>query len=171
MSDNELEGETGGRPNKTQQKREIAARATLIEKMTELSDKELSRLGVGDDVIEEIGRVRAIKPSGARKRQLKYCVKQLQGCDLSEVELYLNDQRSQQIALNQTFHDLEKWRDRLIEQGDEVIGEALSEWPSLDRQQLRQLIRDARRERDLGKPPGAGRKLFRYLRTLSEEKQ
>ena len=72
------------------------------------------------------------------------------------------------MAFNQAFHHLERWRDRLIEEGDAALGDALAEWPGLDRQQLRQLVREARRERDQSKPRGAGRKLFRYLRSLDE---
>jgi ribosome-associated protein len=166
--DNDFEGEPSGRPNKSQQKRDIAERMELIEKMTGLADKELARLGVGQDVIDEIAKVRAIKPSGARQRQLKYCVKQLREHDLSQVDLYLNDRRSQQVAHNQAFHHLERWRDRLIDEGDGAIGALLDEWPTLERQQLRQLVRDARREREQGKPAGAGRKLFRYLRGLAD---
>ena len=168
MSDSEFGNETGGRPNKTQQKREISARTALVERMTGLSDRQLASLGLDGAAVAEIARVRAIRPSGARKRQLKFCVRQLQGADLSQVELYLDDQQSQQAAFNQAFHHLERWRDRLIEEGDAALGDALAEWPGLDRQQLRQLVREARRERDQGKPRGAGRKLFRYLRSLDE---
>jgi len=171
MSDPDTASERAVRPNKTQLKREIAERSALVEKMTALSDQELQRLGLEDDLIAEVARVRSIKPSGARKRQLKHCVKCLQGADLAEVEMYLDDRRSHQVAANQALHRLEQWRDRLVEEGDGVIGELLSEYPDLDRQQLRQLVRDARREREHGKPAGAGRKLFRHLRTLSEAEQ
>ncbi len=156
------------RPNKSQQKREIAARTELVEKMTGLTDRELERLGLSDDMIEEVGRVRAIKPSGARKRQLKHCVKYLQDADLSQVELYLADRQSQQVGINQALHRLERWRDRLIAEGDQAMQDLLSELPMLDRQQLRQMVRDAQREREQGKPAGAGRKLFRHLRELFE---
>jgi len=168
MSGNDFDDELSGRPNKSQQKRDIAARMALLEKMTELADKELLRLGVEQAAIDEIAKVRAIKPSGARQRQLKYCVKQLRDHDLSQVDLYLNDRRSQQVAYNQAFHRLELWRDRLIDEGDAAVGALLEEWPTLDRQRLRQLVRDARREREQGKPAGAGRKLFRYLRSLAD---
>lgn len=169
MKEGDREDVRGGRPNKTQLKREMAARAALVEKMTGLNDRELARLGLDREAIAEIGRVRAIRPSGARKRQLKYCVKRLQGVDLSQVALYLEDRQSQRVAANQAFHHLEQWRDRLVAEGDAAIGDALAEWPFLDRQRLRQLVRDARREREHGKPAGAGRRLFRYLRTLSDE--
>jgi ribosome-associated protein len=156
------------RPNKTALKRELAARSALLEQATQLSDAELQRLGLAEEDIEEIARVRAIKPSGARNRQLKFCVKTLAEVDLSALETYLNDRHSQQLALNQAFHKLEQWRDRLIEEGDALLGEAVNEWPHLDRQQFRQLVRDAKREQEHGKPAGAKKKLFRHLRDLSE---
>jgi ribosome-associated protein len=168
MSENDFDGEPSGRPNKSRQKREIVARMALVEMMTGLADQELARLGLERDLIDEIAKVRAIKPSGARQRQLKHCVKQLRAHDLSQVDLYLNDRRSQQLAHNQAFHRLEQWRERLIEEGDAAIGALLNEWPTVDRQRLRQLVRDARREREQGKPAGAARKLFRYLRGLAD---
>ena len=167
-NDDEPERVYAERPNKTALKREIAARSALIEQATALTDKELEKLGVEQDDIAEIARVRAIKPSGARNRQLKFCVKALADVDLSAIDTYLNDRHSQQLELNQAFHKLEHWRDRLIEEGDALLGEAAAEWPNLDRQQLRQLVRDSKREHEHGKPVGAKRKLFRYLRDLSE---
>ena len=53
---------------------------------------------------------------------------------------------------------------RLVSGGDEALAELLDLHPDLDRQHLRRLCRDAAREREQGKPAGAGRKLFRYLR-------
>lgn len=158
------------RPNKTALKREMAARHELLERATGLADSELKRLGLNDEQIAQIAKVRAIRPSGARKRQLKYCVKQLANADLGAVETYLNDRHSQQLAINQAFHQLERWRDRLVEEGDRLLGEAMQQWPALDRQQFRQLVRDARREQEQGKPAGAKRKLFRHLRELEENR-
>ena len=156
------------RPNKSALKREQAERSQLIERATGLTDRELQQLGLDDDAIGEIARVRAIKPSGARNRQLKFCVKQLRAVDLGTVEMYLDDRQSQQLEINQVFHHLERWRDRLVEEGDKLLGEAMQEWPALDRQQFRQLVRDAQREDQQDKPAGAKRKLFRYLRDLCE---
>lgn len=156
------------RPNKSQLKREQQEMQLLIDRMTGLTDKELLSLGMTEDGIEEVARVRALRPSGARNRQIKYCVKQMQREDLSEVIAYLTDRRSQQLAVNQAFHELEMLRERLLEEGDKAMGELLARWPDLDRQQLRQMVRDAQREKEKGKPVGAGKKLFRYLRELAE---
>ena len=49
--------------------------------------------------------------------------------------------------------------------GDEtVLGEYLTAYPQADRQQIRQLIRNAQRELSTGKPPKSRRELFRLLR-------
>lgn len=167
MKQDEEQTEYAVRPNKSQQKRELAERANLIEGAAGLSDTELERLGLDADSIAEIDKLRALKPSGARKRQLKFCVKRLANADLQPLAEYLRDRSSQQVAANRQFHHLERWRDRLIEEGDDLLGEAMQEWPDLDRQRLRQLIREARRERDADKAPAAARRLFRYLRELS----
>lgn len=157
-----------GRPNKSALKRELLARGELIDRMTGLTDKELARLGVDEEDIAEIAKVRAIKPSGARNRQLKYATRSLSEVDFSVVETYLDDRHSQQLEINQVLHELERWRDRLCEQGDAVLGEAMERWPQIDRQRLRQLVRDAQREHQHGKPAGAKRKLFRYLREFTQ---
>ena len=44
----------------------------------------------------------------------------------------------------------------------------VSKFPRLDRQQLNNLIRLAQKESRQGKTPTAARKLFKYLRELSE---
>ena len=66
------------------------------------------------------------------------------------------------------LHKLEGWRDRLIDEGDTALAELLAEQPQADRQHLRQLIRNALKERSQNRPPRASRELFRYLRELLE---
>lgn len=56
----------------------------------------------------------------------------------------LKNRHNQQVAL---FHKLEQIRDRLIDNGDDAVAEVLNLWPDADRQQLRSLIRNAKRER------------------------
>ncbi|MCG8122849.1 MAG: DUF615 domain-containing protein, partial [Candidatus Thiodiazotropha taylori] len=65
------------------------------------------------------------------------------------------------------FHNLERWRDRLIEGESEAFGAFLAEYQNADRQHLRQLIQAVKREQEKGAPPQAYRKLFKYLREVS----
>ena len=66
----------------------------------------------------------------------------------------------------QALHRVEYWRDRLIADGDEALGEFVDAHPHADRQHLRQLARNAHVEKLKNKPPHAYRELFRELRDL-----
>lgn len=152
------------KPSKSARKREIEALQTLADQMAGLSDKELGRLGVDQQLRDAINLVRPMRPSGARNRQLKHCVKFMDSDALDEVRAYLENRHSQQVGVNREFHEIERWRDRLVNDGDKALEELLDRHAHLDRQQLRQLCRDAMREKETGRPAGAGRKLFRHLR-------
>ena len=152
------------RPSKSARKREIEALQTLADQMTGLSDKELARLGVDQQLRDAINLVRPMRPSGARNRQLKHCVKFMDNDDLTEVRAYLDDRHSQQVSVNREFHEIERWRDRLLSDGDTALEALFDQHPQLDHQHVRQLCRDGMREKETGKPAGAARKLFRYLR-------
>ncbi len=153
-----------GRPNKSARKREIAALHGLAERMLALTDGELERLGVDAALRDALAMARPMRPSGARQRQVKHCVKLMDGEDLAAVITYLDDHRSRRHAESQALHRLERWRERLLADGDTALGELLACSPGVDRQRLRQLCRDARREHDSGRPAGAKRKLLRFLR-------
>ncbi|MCB1772373.1 MAG: DUF615 domain-containing protein [Gammaproteobacteria bacterium] len=152
------------RPNKSALKRELAAVQELANRMTELSDGELQRLGIGEKVRALLAQVRTMRPSGARNREIKHCTRLLLQEDLEPVRIWLDDRQSRQLRQNQHFHRLEQWRDRLVGEGDEALAQLLAEQPGLDRQRLRQLVRDAQREQRQGSATGAGKKLFRHLR-------
>jgi ribosome-associated protein len=63
------------------------------------------------------------------------------------------------------LHRLERLRERLLG-NDEVLTELIAQHPSLDVQNLRTLIRNARKEKESNKPPKAYREIFQVLREL-----
>ena len=67
------------------------------------------------------------------------------------------------------MHHIERWRDRLLEEGDTALELLLEEYPLADRQYLRQSIRNAKKEMQANKPPKTARGLFKYLRELLGE--
>ena len=114
--------------------------------MTMLADSELVRLGISDGMREALALARSMKKTGARKRQLKFCGQRLQAEELDDVKAFLLDRHSTKVEVNRKFHELEKLREKLIEEGDKVVHEVVNQYPSLDRQRIRQLVREAQKE-------------------------
>ena len=72
---------------------------------------------------------------------------------------------AQFLGLNEEEEDV--W----IDEGDDAISLVLELYPQADRQQLRSLIRNAKKEKATNKPPKSARQIFQYLRELSEENE
>ncbi len=101
----------------------------------------------------------------ALRRHYKRIAKLLSREDTDAVNalLYEKENLARQEAAR--HHRFERWRERLIDEGDEALGEFLNAYPAADRQQLRSLVRAAQRDRERGRPDSA-RKLFRFLREV-----
>jgi ribosome-associated protein len=66
------------------------------------------------------------------------------------------------------LHALERRRDKLLAD-DKALTQLLEEHPELDVQQLRTLIRNARKEQAENKPPKAYREIFQILKDLAKK--
>jgi ribosome-associated protein len=67
------------------------------------------------------------------------------------------------------LHLIERWRERLIDGGDEVLGELVASFPAVDRQRLRQLVRQAQIERRENRAPSAQRSIFQVLKAAMRD--
>lgn len=156
------------RPSKSQRKRDAHALQALAVSLTELSDGELARVPMPDELREAVLTARTIRAHGALARQRQYLGRLMREIDPEPIRNALDEIRSRSHAHAAHHQRLERWRDRLIAEGDPALEELLAEAPDADRQHLRSLIREARREQQLGKPPLGARAIFRYLRDLLE---
>ena len=117
------------------------------------------------NAIEEIHR---IKKHGAIRRQLQYIGRLMRDVDADDIQMQYQNITQHSAKAVQQLHKIEKWRERLLEEGDVAIQALVKEFPDIDRQQLRQLIRTALLERSKEKPPRAYRKLFQLLKSEYE---
>jgi ribosome-associated protein len=154
------------RPSKSQRKREMHQLQALGERLVELNQEQIAGIPLGTELLQALEEMRRIKGREGRRRQLQYIGKLMRHEDGDAIAAALERLRAGGIEQTRRLHQLERWRDRLIEQGDGALGELIATHPGADRQQIRQLVRSARREQELNKPPAASRKLFRYLRSL-----
>jgi len=156
-------------PSRSQQRREALAIFELAETLAALSDAQLARVPLADELRDETLRTRAVTSHIARKRQTQYLAKQLRkldDADLDAIRAALDHDRAQAHHDTAELHRLEAWRERLVAEGDVALEELLALHPTADRQHLRQLARNARSEREGNKPLHAYRELFRALREL-----
>lgn len=155
--------------SKSQLKREMLALQGLGEALVGLPDRELATIPVPEQLLEHINLAQKITHHGGKKRQLQYIGKLMRKLDVSEIQIAYKELLNGRKTHAREFHQLEQWRDKLIEQGSTAIEELLAQYPDADRQQLRQMVRQAQKEQSQEKPPATSRKLFRYIKTLAEQ--
>ena len=159
-------------PSKSARKRQMTALQKLGEELVKLSERELVRIPVEDArLLETIREARAIKSHSARRRHLQYLGKLMRSVDPEPIEAALDALHQERRGEAKAFRELEAWRDTLLQEGDSAIQGVLQRFPGGDRQQIRQLLRQHKRESATGKPLAARRKLFRYLRELTQSEE
>lgn len=153
------------RPNKTQIKREIADIQDMASRLISLTDGALKKMPIDEELTQAVILARRIRNTReGYRRQLQLITKLLRQGDHQAVKRELDGlQRSGDLE-NARFHALERWRERILEEGDDAIQAFIDEYPDTDRQKLRQLVRKAQKEQQEEKPPAAYRALFKYLR-------
>ena len=155
--------------SKSQRKRDANELLGLAKLLISMPETRLDKLPLDQDLRHEIDFARGITAHGARKRQLMTVGKMLRKRDNEALldAVHNADQKIRQE--NARFHKVEAWRDRLIAGTDEELSELLEQTPTANAQILRQLIRNAKKESTLNKPPASSRKLFKLLREMDSD--
>jgi len=155
--------------SRSQNRREALEVLALGETLVELTPAQLARLPIPEGLLEHIEYSKRITSHGARKRQLAFLAKQMrreedETLDAIRNALDANSETSRrEVAI---MHRMERWRERLLAEGDVALGELLDEHPEADRQALRTLVRNALAEKAKNKPPRAFREIYQVLREL-----
>ncbi len=151
--------------SKSELKREATALQKLGEELVNLKPAELERVPLDEDLIDAIETGHKLKGKHeAFRRHLQYIGKLMRNRDVDAIKQVMDDIRSRNNSTNARLHKLEQWRERLLSEGDEAINDAMGVSHTLERQKLRQLIRQAKKEQEGNLPPVAFRELFKYLR-------
>ncbi|MFA5016524.1 MAG: ribosome biogenesis factor YjgA [Methylobacter sp.] len=154
------------RPNKTQIKKDMAVLFALSEEMSELPAGQLKALELPEIINKAVVEASGMPHKGARKRLLKFIAGQLNKIDIEPILEKLSRIKNKSAHAVREHHIVERWRDRLIAEGNDALTELLDEQPHADRQLLRQLLRNAQKETEAGKPPKSSRLLYRQLKEL-----
>lgn len=154
------------RPSKTQRKKSSHDLQDLGLALTELSDDRLAALGLDESLLEALRDYKRTRSHEGRRRQMQYIGKLMRRSDpepLREAVAATQLGRAQDAL---ALHHTERWRAELIADDD-----ALTRWkdehPQGDLQQLRNLVRAARKDAAASPEQRNGRafrELFKFLR-------
>jgi ribosome-associated protein len=158
--------------SKTDLKRESAELQALGEALLALRAGLFDKLDLGDKLKDAIEEAKRITNFEGKRRQMQFIGKLMRGLDaatLDSVRAALDEQNRGPAQETAALHDAERWRDRLIAD-DDALGGWIETHPGTDAQQLRALIRQARKDIKAG-PPGeaprqgkAYREVFQLVR-------
>lgn len=156
-------------PSRTQQREDALEVRSLAEKLVALPPAQLLRLPIPESLLPHIAETRRITSHIAHKRQLQYLAKQMRREDdetLEAIRDALDEGGEAARREAAQLHQTERWRERLLDEGDAALAELLVKFPAADRQKLRQLVRNAHEEKAKNRPPRAFRELFREVKAL-----
>ena len=154
--------------SRSELKRDMQELKDMGARLMEMKPALLDKLPLGDRLRAALDESKRIKSHNARKRHLGFIGKLMQDEDIDPIKELLSRLDASSDEYNRRFHQLERWRDRLISHDKNALTDYLEQYPQADHQHIRQLARNAQKEADQGKPPAAARKLFKYLREVDE---
>lgn len=154
--------------SRSQRKEEMEALQKVGESLLKLTEEQLAKFELPDNLLAALKQAKSLSSNEAKRRQLQYIGKIMRNIDAELIKQTLKRIQSVHEKNIKQFHKMETWRTTLLEQGDDALNHFVSEYPHSDRQQLRQLIRNALRDIKNNKNTGAEKALFNYIRGVIE---
>jgi ribosome-associated protein len=166
----EIALEEVGPPSKTQLKAEADEKQALGEALLTLRADLMAKLDLPEKLLDAIAEAKKITNFEGKRRQMQFIGKLMRPLDTEPIRAAIDEQANGSAQLTLALHLAEQWRDKLIA-SDDALSDWLTEHPSTDSQQLRALIRQARKDAKPEKPGEAPRhgKSYREIFQLVRE--
>jgi len=166
--------------SKTELKRESTELQKLGESLLTLRADLFEGLALPERLVTALEDARRITNFEGRRRQMQYVGKLMRTLDKETLEAArqaLDEQHRGSARESLALHEAERWRDELIED-DGALQRWLADHPGTDIQQLRALIRQARKDRQptadeisRGQVPRHGRAYREIFQFVKEQLQ
>ena len=144
---------------RTDLKRESTELQKLGEDLLTLRVELMTRLALPEKLTEAVAEAKRISNFEGKRRQMQFIgklMRKLEASQLDGIRTALIEQHTPSALETQTLHQAEMWRDRLVNE-DDALGQWITLSPSTDSQQLRALVRQARKDAKPEKPGAAVR--------------
>ena len=154
--------------SKSELKRDAQRMRDLAQQLTELKPSFWPQLPIGDNWRAAIAEHVRLSSHEAKRRHLQYMGKLIRKENIDAIHEFLALQDSSSEAYGRIQKQQEMWREKLVK-GGTALNDFIEHYPDVDRQQLRNLIRNA--QKDLSenpeKPSTNYRKLFQFIKQVT----
>ena len=151
-------------PTKAELKRQARALQELADRLIEAPEALVAGLALPEKLADALALARRITSHGAKLRQRLFVGKLMRGVDPQPIRAALDEAAGSARVDAARFKRAERWRDRLAQEGVAALREFVAEYPQSPLPELERLAAAAAAERNSGKPAGAGRELFIWVR-------
>lgn len=166
-------GSAGGysRPSKSALKRESHELQALGKQLLEMPDNRLDDIGMPERLREALDAYKKTKSFEGKRRQLQFIGKVMREVDSEPLREAVAQFQMGHARNALALHQAERWRTELLSDDKDVVTRWAQEFPDADLQQLRALVRSARK--DAAEVPEkrsgrAYRELFQYIKQAME---
>ncbi|MFK4752154.1 MULTISPECIES: ribosome biogenesis factor YjgA [Oceanospirillaceae] len=155
--------------SKTEMKREAERWQALGEQLTELNPALWNDMPITEVLRAALEESRRIKQHGAKRRHLQYIGRIMRDEDIEGIQGKIDLLDPSSDAYGRRQRQYEMWRTRLLEDST-GLNAYIEQYPHIDRQQLRNLVRNAQKEMsgDDARPGKAYKSLFQLIKSESE---
>ena len=115
--------EMNSKPSKSARKRETLALQTLGEQLIDLTPEQLESIGLEDALHDAILSAKSIRAHGALRRQKQLIGKLMRRTDPAPIAAALEAFSSSARFEKEVFRQAEKWRERLVSEGETALHE------------------------------------------------
>ena len=157
----------GMAPSRNELKKTMQDLQELGEAVASLPVDRLDKLKLDERLRDAIDELRRTKSFEGKRRQVQYIGKLMKHEDPAPLREAVASYRVGSATDTLALHQAEYWRDQLLA-GDDALANWVKDYPATDVQQLRSLVRSARKEKlEPGERHGrAYRDLFKLVKEL-----
>ncbi|HEX3140566.1 MAG TPA: ribosome biogenesis factor YjgA [Rhizobacter sp.] len=166
-SDANADAEGYDRPSKTQLKKEMHELQALGEALVGLPDNRVVDLAISERLRDAVAEYKRTRSFEGKRRQMQYIGKLMRKDDVEPIREAVAAMQLGHAKDSLALHQAERWRVELLA-ADDALTRWTTEHPTSDLQQLRSLIRAARKDAAAAPEQRSGRayrELFQFIKT------
>ena len=149
--------------SKTRKKKQAHSQQRLGEELAALPPHQIRQMDIPERLKQALIEGKSISANVAARRHLQYIGVLMRDVDPDDVRHQLDTINEGRPKIQESPGEVQVWMEKLLTFESDSQEECLAAFPDLDRQQLRQLVRNIQKEKAANKPSKSEKKLEELL--------